>query len=447
MTTYCVMGLARSGVAAANALVKRGHRVVASDLRDEDQLTAFLSQLDPRVEVVLGENRVLPDAVIVVSPGIKPSAPVFEEATRRGSDVVGEIGLFYELSGGVPVLAVTGTDGKSTTTRWLGAMCEAAGHPTWVGGNLGTPLCASLDELTADHTVVAEVSCFQLSTAPNFHPTVAVITNIAPDHLDYYGGSFDAYVQAKAAIIANHGSGDTVVLNADDPILSQWTAPEGAQVLWFSRQSVLPSPQSGLWVENDTIWYRGPDGEAHTVVPCNALRIPGQHNVENAMAAAGAGLAHGLPMEAVQDALRSFGGLEHRIEYITTIDGVRYYNDSKATNPHASEAALRSFDDKMVLICGGSEKDSDFAAWGDLVAQRCHHVVCCGDTGEGIRTALGDRVETSFTYRLDDATRLAKTVANGMGVVVLSPACASFDQFTNFEERGRAFKDYVNALQ
>jgi UDP-N-acetylmuramoylalanine--D-glutamate ligase len=441
------MGLARSGVAAANALVKRGHRVVASDLRDEVKLSAFLSQLDPRVEVILGENPVLAGSVIVVSPGITPSAPVFQEAARLGCDVVGEIGLFYQLRGTVPVLAVTGTDGKSTTTSWLGAMCEVAGRPTWVGGNLGTPLCASLDVLTTEHTVVAEVSCFQLSTAPNFHPKVAVVTNIAPDHLDYYGGSFEAYVQAKASVIANHGPGDTMVLNADDPILSQWTAPDGAQVLWFSRRGPLPDSQSGLWVDQNTIWYRGPNEEAQAVVPCNELPIPGQHNVENAMAAAGAGLAYGLPMSAVQQALRSFGGLEHRIEYITTIDGVRYYNDSKATNPHASEAALRAFDDTMVLICGGSEKDSDFTGWADLVSQRCHHVVCCGDTGEGIRAVLGDRVETSFTYRLDDATELAKTIAHGQGVVVLSPACASFDQFTNFEERGRAFKSYVNALQ
>jgi len=446
MATYSVIGLARSGVAAANALVGRGHRVIASDLHNESKLSEFLSQLSPAVEVVLEKNHVEPGSVVVVSPGIPLNAPIFPLAAETAERVVGEIGLFYELKGNVPVLAVTGTDGKSTTTSWLGSMCRAAQHPTWIGGNLGIPLCASLDELTAAHIVVAEVSCFQLSTAPNFHPQVAIITNIAPDHLDYYGGSFEAYKAAKAAVMQNHGPKDTVVLNGDDPILADWKAPNGGQTLWFSRQGSLKKDQQGLWLDGTTIVYGGDGMDTIPVVEQDELQIPGMHNVENAMAATAAAFAYGLPLNAIQQSLRTFGGLEHRIEYVTSIQGVRFYNDSKATNPHASEAALRAFDEPIILICGGSEKGSDFGPWSELVVERCHHVVCCGDTGQRIQQALGDRVPSTLVGRLEEATERALQLANGSGLVVLSPACASFDQFRNFEERGRQFKQMVKAL-
>jgi len=354
--------------------------------------------------------------------------------------------LFHELKGNVPVLAVTGTDGKSTTTSWLGSMCSAAKHPTWIGGNLGIPLCASLDELTPEHIVVAEVSCFQLSTAPNFHPSVAVITNIAPDHLDYYDGSFDAYQHAKAAVMQNHGPTDTVVLNADDPILAQWKAPNGGKTLWFSRQIPLSNDKFGVWLEGNTIRYRGESTASMDIVHIDELQIPGMHNVENAMAATAAAFAHGLPLEAIQESLRTFGGLEHRIEYITTINDVRFYNDSKATNPHASEAALRAFNEPMVLIAGGSEKGSDFSDWAELVVDRCRHVICCGDTGHRIQQTLGERVPTTLVDSLETATVEAFKIAKTGGLVVLSPACASFDQFRSFEERGREFKRMVHAL-
>ena len=235
---YCVLGLAKSGVAAANALVQRGHTVVASDLGNQQKLANHLRRLSPGVEVVLGKNEVRSGHNVVVSPGIKPSAPIFEQAQALGCPVLGEVGLFHELKGDIPVLAVTGTDGKSTTTTWLGAMCAASDRPTWVGGNLGTPLCESLKELTSEHLVVAEVSCFQLWTSSNFHPDIAVFTNLAPDHLDYHG-NFEAYVAAKAMLMANLEPGNAAILNADDDILTTWCAPNGADTWHYSRHKAV----------------------------------------------------------------------------------------------------------------------------------------------------------------------------------------------------------------
>ncbi len=443
-SSYSVIGLAKSGVAAANALHVRGHQVVISDLRDVTALAEHLARLRAGVEVVLGENVVREGDLVVVSPGIPPRGAVFEDARAKGCEVIGEIALFQRLAGGVDTLAVTGTDGKSTTTCWLGEMLRASGRPTWVGGNLGTPLCASLEELTPEHAVVAEVSCFQLWTSEEWHPAVAVITNIAPDHLGYYDGSYDRYKAAKRQVMANLGAGETAVLNADDPTLVQWRAPQPAVTRWFSRD-VLPDDKEGVFLRGDTLTARLGDIDT-ALVRVDQLQVPGVHNVENAMAAACAALSFGLSVEAVRDALQSFAGLEHRIERVRTVGGVTFYNDSKATNPHAGEAALRSFSESFVLIAGGSKKGSDFEPWADLVADNVRHAVLCGDTAERIAEAIDGRVPITTTKTLEDAVTAAYELAGDGGVVVLSPACASFDQFRSFEHRGEVFKGLVANL-
>jgi UDP-N-acetylmuramoylalanine--D-glutamate ligase len=292
--------------------------------------------------------------------------------------------------------------------------------------------------------VVAEVSCFQLWTSPSFHPRVAILTNLAPDHLDYYDGSYDRYQAAKAALFANHAADDVLVLNADDPILRTWTAPNNARTLWFSK-TPLPPGQNGVFLEEQTLFWQQSDTR-EALVDVHELRLPGSHNIENAMAAACGALAFGLPRQSVQQALREFGGLEHRIERIRTVDGVTYYNDSKATNPHAGEAALRAFDDHIVLLCGGSEKGSDFSDWATLAVDRVRHAVCFGATAQRIAEALGDRIPVTCVETMSAALSVGKEAANGRGVVVLSPVCASFDQFDNFEHRGRVFKALVEAL-
>ncbi len=442
---YSVLGLAKSGIAAANALAARGFDVLASDTRSERELAEHIGRLDPKVEVSTGMNVIRPGDIVVASPGIKPSAPILAEARRLGTELIGEIALFHRLKPPrVPVLSVTGTDGKSTTTVWLGEMVRASGRPVWVGGNLGTPLCQALDTLTDEHVVVAEISCFQLSTSPEFKTIACTVTNLAEDHLDYYG-SFEAYVAAKRLLLAALGPGDTAVLNADDPLLAEWAAPPGAKTVRFSRRQPVTE---GLHLDGDgaIVWVRS--GHTTRLAHPTELRIPGAHNVENAMAAAGVALSFGIPIDAVRTALRSFGGLEHRIEFVRELDGVRYFNDSKATNPHASEAALTAFPgERLVLLAGGSEKGSTFEGrWVALVAANAAQVVCYGQTGPRISAALGDRVPTTRCETLAQALEHARALAATKGVVVLSPACASYDQFQHYEDRGWQFKAMVHAL-
>lgn len=441
--SYSVLGLARSGVAAANALARRGASVLISDLRSEQKVSPFLARLEPSVDVRLGENVVRDGDVVVASPGIPPRAPIFAECRTRGLEVIGEVALFQRLAPDVPILAVTGTDGKSTTTTWLGEMIAASGRPTWVGGNLGTPLCEALAELSPNHVVVAEVSCFQLTTSPELHPRVAVYTNLAPDHLDYYDGSFEAYVAAKARLMGQLTAGEAVVLNADDALLGGWAAPEGAATCWYSAHGARA--RRGVFVEDGALVSTMGALEEH-LVGLGELQVPGAHNVENAMAAAAGALAFGVGADAVRAALRAYRGLEHRIERVREVGGITWYNDSKATNPHAGEAALRAFDEPIVLICGGSDKAADFGPWADLATEHVRHAICCGATAARIEAAIDGRIPTTRTDTLAEAVQAARDAAGGRGVVVLSPVCASFDQFDNFEHRGRVFKSLVEAL-
>ncbi|MFT7624370.1 MAG: UDP-N-acetylmuramoylalanine--D-glutamate ligase [Myxococcota bacterium] len=444
--SYSVIGLAKSGVAAANALHRRGHSVIASDPGTLEKLADHLARIQDGVQVKLGANVMRDGDIVVVSPGVPPCAPIFAEARERGLEVIGEIALFQRLQPNSPVLAVTGTDGKSTTTAWLGAICAGDG-PAWVGGNIGIPLCEAVDQLTSAHLVIAEVSCFQLTTAAEFHPRVAIFTNLAPDHLNYYSGSVEEYYGAKKRLLANLGPDETAVLNYDDPVLRTWSAPGEARTLWYSRQP-LPYGLDGAYVRDQAMYERN-DGVQQRIMQLSDLPLPGVHNVENALAAALGARAWGISMTSVQDGLLTFGGLEHRIERVGVVDDVTWYNDSKATNPHAAQAALRAFSDqphKMVLLCGGSEKDADFGPWADLASEHCAHVICFGQTGPQLAAALGKRVPVTEVADMTAAIRVARKVAPRGGTVVLSPACASFDQFDNFEHRGDVFKSLVNAL-
>ena len=440
---FSVLGLARSGVAAANALVRRGADVLLSDRRSAEALAPARRQLDPQVEVVTGQNEVREGDVVVISPGVAPGSPGYELAHGRGSEVWSEVELFGRLSP-APILAITGTDGKSTTTALLGEMVRAAGRPVFVGGNIGIPLCAGLDELTPEHVVVAEVSCFQLIHCPTLHPRVAVYTNIAQDHIDYHG-SFSAYQEAKQMLFQQLEAADTIVWNADDEEMGKWRWPQAPSRWTYSRRAAC---RPGVFLSGTDVVVAQPQAPEMTLLRADEIRIPGPHNQENAMAAAGGALAFGLPADAVREALRTFAGLEHRIEAAGEVGGVRFYNDSKATNPHAALAGLTAFGDApMVVIAGGSEKKADFAEVGEVLADRARAVVLIGETRERIREAIptgGPPVELADT--LEDAIARSHTLARGEGVVTLCPACASFDMFLDFEDRGRKFKEAVAAF-
>lgn len=441
---FSVIGIARSGIAAANALVRRGHDVLLSDPKSEEQLGAALASVDPKVRVVTGKNEIREGDIVIISPGVRPGSPTFQTAHELGRAVWSDVELFWRLSP-APILAVTGTDGKSTTTALLGAMVEAAGRPVFVGGNIGIALCGGLDDLTPEHIVVAEVSCFQLVHCPTLRPRVAVFTNIAEDHIDYHG-SFEAYQAAKRQLAASMTTDDTIVWNADDRHLVAWDWPSAPRRWRFSRRAhVAP----GLHVDADgVVQYAPSEAAMRPLIAADAIRIPGPHNLENAMAAAGAALAFGLPEEAVNEALRTFPGLEHRIEHVAAVEGVDFYNDSKATNPHAALAGLTAFGERpMVVIAGGSEKGSDFTAVGEVLAARARGVVLIGETRERIRDAIPEgRVPVELADDLDTAIAAAHRLAAGEGVVTLCPVCASFDMFRDYEDRGRKFKEAVLAF-
>lgn len=447
---FSVLGIARSGVAAANALVARGADVLASDLRAEAALAAELGRLDPRVSVVAGENRVREGDTVIISPGIKPGSPAHRQAHAAGAAVWSDVELFGRMSP-APILAVTGTDGKSTTTALLGEIVRTAGRPVFVGGNIGIPLMGGLDELTPDHVVVAEVSCFQLVHCPTLRPRVAVYTNIAVDHVDYHG-SYEAYQAAKRLLMANQTREDTIVWNADDEELRRWPWPVPPRRWAYSRRGPVAT---GLFAQDGLVMAATAIGEdtgsaRFPLLPTADIRIPGPHNLENAMAAAGAALAFGIAPEAVCETLRTFPGLEHRIEHVAAVDGVDWYNDSKATNPHAALAGLTAFGDRpMVVIAGGSEKGSDFTEVGQVLVARARGVVLIGQTAERIAAAVaaaapaggGPPVVRAAT--LEAAIAAAQDLTRGEGVVTLCPVCASFDMFKDYEDRGRKFKEAV----
>ncbi|MBN1945724.1 MAG: UDP-N-acetylmuramoyl-L-alanine--D-glutamate ligase [Bradymonadales bacterium] len=511
-----ILGIARTGIATANQLAARGWDVLLSDVKSMEQLAAELASLDRKVTVITGRNEVRPGDLVVISPGIKPGSPAFCLAHEKGREVVSDIELFYRLSP-APMLCVTGTDGKSTTTALLAQMCADAGYHTFLGGNIGVGIMAGLDKLTPASVVVAEVSCFQLIHCPTLKPRVAIYTNIAEDHIDYHG-SYEAYQEAKRLMMANLGEGDVLVLNADDPILSAWPLPQGPSILWTSRVEEVPR---GVWAgessggsridaeavygdsdgavgadksvqprgyadqkeagrpdglaadregtdanrladnrepaatseetaneEGVALWFRDAQGRTLPVCGVRAIRIIGLHNLENALAATAAALAFGLPVESVRRTLATFPGLEHRIEHVADHHGISFYNDSKATNPHAAIPGLSAFGNRpVVAICGGCEKGSDFTELGRHLGERTCGVVLIGQTARRIGAAIpAGTIRVERASNLEEAVHRAYRMAPTGGVVTLCPACASFDIFADYEERGRVFKDLVRKL-
>lgn len=428
---FSVLGLARTGVAAANYLARHGADVVASDSKPADRLP--LGDLDGRIVVKAGENFVRRGDTVVISPGIKPGSPTWHLAHDLGNEVISDIELFYRLCP-CPIIAITGTDGKSTTTSLIGNLLEAAGKRVFVGGNIGLGCMNGLEGLGPDDVAVLEVSCFQLTHCPTFRPRLAVVTNIAEDHVEYHG-STAAYIEAKQQVYANLGPGDVIVCNGDDPEISTWTFPDGVTVRRFG------------WREGLDSWADG--SESHLpgglVQPHRELKLKGLHNIENVMAAALATAEH---FPAVLPALQSYAGLEHRMEYVATINGVEYYNDTKATNPHATTAVVNAFrDEPFWLLAGGHDKGSDFTELGALIAERTRGALLYGQTRIRIASAIpeGACVETMET--LAEAVDRVHQLATPGEKVILAPACSSFDQFTDFEQRGRIFKELVRALE
>jgi UDP-N-acetylmuramoylalanine--D-glutamate ligase len=438
-----VVGLGKSGVASALFLKAHGARVTVSDTKSGDDLRNEIpTLLDHGITVETGghgERTFREQDLIVVSPGVPVDAPLLVQARALGETVIGEIELAAQFLPGA-IVAITGSNGKTTTTTLTGEILAAGGLPVVVGGNIGTPAISLAERAKPESVIVLEVSSFQLETIQSFHPKIAVVLNVTPDHLDRHR-TLQNYVDAKARIFENQGGDDFAVLNGDDPTCAAMAERTKAQVLWFSRQKEL---KQGTWVREGKILFR--DGaQQREVLQLSEIPLRGAHNLENVLAAVCAAALMGCAPDKIREAVREFKAVEHRLEFVATIRGVDYYNDSKATNVDATIKALESFPANIHLILGGKDKGSDYTVLNDLLQQRVKRVYTIGAAAGKIESQIKD-VEVVHAETLENALRRANAVAEAGDVVLLAPACASFDQFKNYEERGRVFKEIVQSL-
>ena len=438
-----VVGLGKSGVASALFLKARGARVTVSDTKSGDELRNEIPVLlDHGITVETGghgERTFHGQDLIVVSPGVPVDAPPLAQARALGETVIGEIELAARFLPG-PIIAITGSNGKTTTTMLVGEIMNAAGFPALVGGNIGTPAISLVERATPESVIVLEVSSFQLETIQTFRPKIAVVLNVTPDHLDRHR-TFEVYSDAKARIFENQLGSDHTVLNADDPTCVSMASRTKAQVFWFSRQKEV---QQGAWVRDGNVVFRRGDAQRE-VLQVSEIPLKGAHNLENVLAAVCASVLGGCSPEEVRKAVQKFKAVEHRLEFVATVRGVDYYNDSKATNVDATIKALESFPANIHLILGGKDKGSDYSVLNDLLCERVKRVYTIGAAAAKIESQIKN-VEIVHAETLENAIRKAHAAAQPGDVVLLAPACASFDQFKNYEQRGKVFKDIVRGL-
>lgn len=450
---WAVWGAGRSGIAAANLLARAGKDVILSDSR---QLDAGVVGLDERVRVIGGANHIGDAQVIVTSPGLKPSLPVFEQARQAGVPVISEIELAFAAAK-APFVCITGTDGKTTTTSLVGAILEHAGREVVVAGNIGVPLCEVVEGVSEDGVIVAEVSAFQLWTTHTLRPVVACITNLADDHLDYFDGDFDAYCEAKRAMTANMGAEELLVINAHDARAMAWGEGFAGRVGVFGLDAdVVAGVVPRAAVTGGELWVEDVAGRvliADDITTPGAFGLLGEHNHKNMACAAL--MCHALGVDAVTigQALRSFQGLPHRFELAGVIDGVRFIDDSKATNAHAAVAGLRGLHEPFVSIVGGVDKGLELGELCELLAERSSGVVRIGALSQRLFDELGaaglgvDKMPAarSMWRAVLDAVELARCA--GASTVTLSPACSSFDMYDSYAHRGRVFQECLAVLE
>ncbi|MCS6804196.1 MAG: UDP-N-acetylmuramoyl-L-alanine--D-glutamate ligase [Acidobacteriota bacterium] len=441
-----VVGLGRSGQALAQFLIRRGALVVVTDQKSE---VAFEpSQLEALrrlgVQLELGGHRMetlLSADMILLSPGVPPGIEPIRRARDAGIPLLGEVEWAWRFLKG-RMVGVTGSNGKTTVTSLIGAILSQAGFDTLVGGNIGLPLTALIDRATDESVLVVELSSFQLETAETLRPHVAVMTNISPDHLDRHG-SLSAYINAKRRIFLNQTRDDWAVLNADDPIVLKMMYDTQAQPIVFSRRREL---DEGVFLMDERLVYRF-GGQQHEVMKVKEIPLRGWHNVENVMAAVAASMVMGAPVEMVRQAVLKFPGVPHRLEWVGEVDGVMYYNDSKATNVDSAVKALEAFTEPLVVIMGGRSKGSSYEPLRPLVQARVKHLLLLGEAAPEMATALAGTAPLTLVGSMAEAVEQAHRLAQPGDVVLLAPACASFDMFENFEHRGDVFKEQVRRLK
>jgi UDP-N-acetylmuramoylalanine--D-glutamate ligase len=445
---YSVLGGARSGLAVARLLAARGAAVFLSDSAPPEKMRSAAAALDAigvAYEFGVNSRRVLDAETVVVSPGVPSSAPLVREALAKGIGVVSELEVASWFCP-APVVAITGTNGKTTTTVLTGRMFSDARMASVVAGNIGTAFSEVVGTLRSDAVAVLEVSSFQLDFIRTFRPKVAAILNITPDHLDRYGHSFENYIAAKERIFVNQGTGDMLIYNADDDVTAGAVTRDVAPPVRLLPFSIRQPLGEGAFLSGGVLTVAA-GGKRHEIVRADAISIRGEHNLANAMAASLAAIVMGVPPASVRATLKNFKGVEHRLEFVRELDGVVYVNDSKATNVDSVWYALRSFDRPLVVLMGGRDKGNDYARLRGPVQENVRAVVAIGESAEKVRAAFAPIVPVEPAASMGEAVRAARRLARPGDIVLLSPACASFDWFEDYEHRGRVFKEVVMSLK
>lgn len=448
--TVLVVGAAKSGLASARFLLQRGARVILTDSKTGEALQAEIAplrELGPdsgRLVLELGGHRDASFAgcdFVVVSPGVPLSLSYFDISRKAGIPIIAEIELASRHLKG-KIIGITGSNGKTTTTTLVAGLLTGAGVKAHAAGNIGAPLIDFVAGSSPEDCYAVELSSFQLESVREFRPFIGSILNLTPDHLDRYSG-FEDYIAAKKRLFMNQARTDFAVLNADDARTAAMKTEVPSRPVLFSRLRTL---EEGAFVRNGRIIFRDAEGEKD-LLPVNAIALKGAHNLENVLAACTMALLAGAAPESLEDSVRKFKGVEHRIEWVAELDGVEYYNDSKATNVDATIKSLEAFPGNILLIIGGRDKAGDFAALRSLVRERVKHLILIGEAADKVRKALSGTVEMSEARSMEEAVSICKSFAHRGDIVLLAPACASFDMFQNYEHRGRVFKDSVLRIQ
>ena len=442
-----VVGLGKSGMAAALFLKEQGARVTVSDTRSASELAAQVpALLEAGIMVESGGHGLLTfrrQDLLVVSPGVPLETPEVAQAQAFGVPVMGELELAGRFLAG-QVVAITGSNGKTTTTTLIGKIFADAGRPTLVGGNIGLPVIDLIAESKPETWDILEVSSFQLETTIEFRPHIALVLNITPDHLDRHK-TFANYAAAKARITQQQGTDDFLILNAEDKNCQMVAAKTAAQIFWFSAARRI---KQGAFVHGESIFFvESEGGKAEAVLPVAEIPLKGEHNLENVLAAVCAARLAGISAAAIRGTVANFQAVEHRLELVRKVAGVAFYNDSKATNVDATLKALASFSAGIHLILGGKDKDSDYTLLAPLLRERVAAVYTIGSAAEKIERELAGVVKMERSGTLAQAVASAAAAAQAGDTVLLAPACSSFDQFENYEHRGRAFREAVMKLE
>ena len=452
---FLVVGTGRSGVAAVsllskkvNALTEKGAGIVVLESNNKLTMEEIISRFPEGTgfELVTGE---ISDSVLdtvdiaVISPGVPIDSPLVLRLKAKGKPVWGEIELAY-ICGKGKVFAITGTNGKTTTTALAGEIMKTFFNDVYVVGNIGVPYTEYADSMKEDSVTVAEISSFQLETIHTFKPEASAILNITPDHLDRHH-TMECYINTKARIALNQKPGDICVLNYEDDSLRKIALNINADVFWFSSGHIL---EQGIWLEEGDIIYCGRDGRRTRVCSIHDMKLLGKHNYENVMAATALAIHAGVPMDCIRKAIKGFNAVEHRIEFVREVNGVKYYNDSKGTNPDAAIKAVEAMVTKTVVIGGGYDKQASYGEWIASFGDKVKCLVLIGATADKIAdAALSAGFQNIIkASSLEDAVKISSREAGEGEAVLLSPACASWGMFDNYEQRGRIFKEYVRNL-